>query len=243
MKERADQHRRPSPFKVGDKVSISRKVLSLPDTTDRKLQYRFYGPFTVKALRGPNAVAVELVDGKPLRSFNVSNLKPWIDDDGSFPGRDYAPPAPELINNEKHFAVESFARNRWRRFRGWYKEQFYVRWKGYPASDNTWEDVKSLMKDMPDHGFLELLPTLKKRLDPPKPRPDDWLSESEEEEEEAPKPAAPVPEATEPESTEEEVAAALPPPPLRRSKRNLKSITNMIKKVLNNTLGPRLNLS
>lgn len=56
MKERADQHRRPSPFKVGDKVSISRKVLSLPDTTDRKLQYRFYGPFTVKALRGPNAV-------------------------------------------------------------------------------------------------------------------------------------------------------------------------------------------
>ena len=60
MKARADSHRRPSPFQVGDKVLISYKVLKMPDATARKLQHRYYGPYPVLQLCGENAVVVEL---------------------------------------------------------------------------------------------------------------------------------------------------------------------------------------
>jgi hypothetical protein len=171
MKERADQHRRPNPFQVGDEVLLSNKVLRLADTTDRKLQDRFSGPYVAKALRGDNAVALELAPGKPIKTFNVSNLKKWKDPNEHFSGRDYALPGPDLINEEEYFPIAAFARNRWVRSQGTYKEQFHVRWEGYPPSANEWLDVAPMEASMEPKGFTELLNTLKKRLPMPVPKP------------------------------------------------------------------------
>jgi len=60
MKERADRHRRSSPFEVGSKVLVSYKVLKMPEVTARKLQHKFFGPYPVIKLCGENAVVVAL---------------------------------------------------------------------------------------------------------------------------------------------------------------------------------------
>lgn len=171
MKERADRHRQPSPFKVGDPVLVSTYVLPIPGVTDKKLQHRYNGPWEVKALRGENAVALELKPGKPWKTFNVSHLK-YYNDPG--PERDYARPGPDLINDEEFWPIVSFARNRWKRCKqaeGGYKEQFFVRWKDYPDSDNTWLDVGPLEAGMEAAGFAELLATLSTRVPMPTPAP------------------------------------------------------------------------
>ncbi|KAL4519383.1 hypothetical protein Ndes2526A_g00470 [Nannochloris sp. 'desiccata'] len=167
MKKRADRHRRPSPFKVGDKVLVSYKVLKMPDVTARKLQHRYFGPYPVTQLCGENAVVVELSAGR-TRSFNVSNLKPWKEDPDTFPGRDYSQPGPvEVIGDEEYFTIDRFIKNRWVRSGRGYKEQFLVHWENYPPEDVSWLPVQQLESEMEKDSFTELLKTLQTR----KPRP------------------------------------------------------------------------
>ncbi|KAG7668447.1 hypothetical protein KSW81_005215 [Nannochloris sp. 'desiccata'] len=167
MKKRADRHRRPSPFKVGDKVLVFYKVLKMPDVTARKLQHRYFGPYPVKQLCGENAVVVELSAGR-TRSFNVSNLKPWKEDPDTFPHRDYSQPGPvEVIGDEEYFTIDRFIKNRWVRSGRGYKEQFLVHWENYPPEDVSWLPVQQLESEMEKDSFTELLKTLQTR----KPRP------------------------------------------------------------------------
>ncbi|KAG7674693.1 hypothetical protein KSW81_000333 [Nannochloris sp. 'desiccata'] len=171
MKKRADRHRRPSPFKVGDKVLVSYKVLKMPDVTARKLQHRYFGPYPVTQLCGENAVVVELSAGR-TRSFNVSNLKPWKEDPDTFPGRDYSQPGPvEVIGDEEYFTIDRFIKNRWVRSGRGYKEQFLVHWENYPPEDVSWLPVQQLESEMEKDSFTELLKTLQTRKPRPAPKP------------------------------------------------------------------------
>ena len=99
-----------------------------------------------------------------------SNLKPWKEDNDTFPGRDYSQPGPvEVIGDEEYFTIDRFIRNRWVRSGRGYQEQFLVHWKDYPPEEVSWLPVQQLKSEMESEGFNELLRTLdvKKRKEMP----------------------------------------------------------------------------
>jgi hypothetical protein len=51
----------------------------------------------------------------------------------------FTQPPPDLIDEEEEYKVEQICSHRtW----GWHKTlQYLIKWKGYPESDNTWEDT------------------------------------------------------------------------------------------------------
>jgi len=73
--------------------------------------------------------------------FHSSVVKPYREDnDERFPGRANIKPAPILINEEPEWEVEAILDYRERYGRG----QFLVKWKDYPASENSWEPIEGL---------------------------------------------------------------------------------------------------
>jgi hypothetical protein len=73
--------------------------------------------------------------------FHVDLLTPYHETDAY--GEAYSQPPPELIDGEQEYEVEEIIDNQSRRR----KQQYLVRWLGYPASENSWvnaEDLHSL---------------------------------------------------------------------------------------------------
>ena len=86
----ADQHRRPSSFKVGDRVRLSTRNIALLDHPSSKFRPRFLGPFTISAVISPVAVKLALpaAMSRVHPVFHVSKLLPWHDSpDAQFPDR------------------------------------------------------------------------------------------------------------------------------------------------------------
>jgi Chromo (CHRromatin Organisation MOdifier) domain len=57
-------------------------------------------------------------------------------------GPNFTQPPPDLIDGEEEYKVEQIRSHRtW----GWHKTlQYLIKWKGYPESDNTWEDANRI---------------------------------------------------------------------------------------------------
>jgi len=73
--------------------------------------------------------------------FHCSVVKPYREnDDERFPGQANIKPVPILINEEPEWEVEAVKNYREHYGRG----QFLVKWKDYPASENSWEPIKGL---------------------------------------------------------------------------------------------------
>ena len=64
--------------------------------------------------------------------FHVDLLTPYREME--FHGANYARPPPDLVGEEEQYEVEQVLdeRNHGR----WKKKQYWVKWKGYPDSDN-----------------------------------------------------------------------------------------------------------
>ena len=60
-----------------------------------------------------------------------------------FPGNNYPRPPPELLEGEEVYQVETILKHQ-RRGRGY---QYYVKWKGYPISEATWEAESAFSDD------------------------------------------------------------------------------------------------
>ena len=61
-------------------------------------------------------------------------------DNGRFPGRTHAKPAPILVEKMPEWEVKEVLAHR----ECYGKAQFLVKWKGYPNSDNSWEPLECL---------------------------------------------------------------------------------------------------
>jgi hypothetical protein len=57
-------------------------------------------------------------------------------------GQNFNEPPPELVEGEEVYEVETILKHR-KRGRGW---QYFVKWRGYPISDASWE---------PEHVFSD----------------------------------------------------------------------------------------
>ena len=103
-----------------------------------KLTERFVGPYKVKGIVSSNAIELELPKSIKIHPVvNVSRVrlyKPQVE------GQKKTPPKPVIIEREEEFKVEKILNKRM--VRG--KDKFLVRWKGYTAEEDTWENRENL---------------------------------------------------------------------------------------------------
>jgi len=103
-----------------------------------KLTERFVGLYKVKGIVSSNVIELELPKSIKIHPVvNISRVqlyKPQVE------GQKKIPPKPVIIEGEEEFEVEKILNKR--TVRG--KEKFLVRWKGYMAEEDIWENRENL---------------------------------------------------------------------------------------------------
>ena len=137
----ADRRRQDQEYAVGDRVLLSTAHIAVPPNLTRKLAKLNDGPFTIEARFGENAYRLRLPESVKLHPvFNVSQLRPYNDPAGSFPGRSVDPSPPVVVDGEEEYEVEAILLHRdvaGRDDRP--RREYLVKWLGYSELDNTWE--------------------------------------------------------------------------------------------------------
>jgi len=127
-------------YKVGDLVLLSMKDLKWQMKGRRleKLTKHFVDPYKVKGIVSSNAIELELPNSIKIHPVvNVSRVQLYK---SQVKGQKKISPKPVIIEGEEEFEVEKILNKR--TVRG--KEKFLVRWKGYTAGEDTWENRENL---------------------------------------------------------------------------------------------------
>ena len=136
----ADRRRQDQEYAVGDRVLLSTAHIAVPPNLTRKLAKLYDGPFTIEARIGENAYRLRLPESVKLHPvFNVSQLRPYNDPAGSFPGRSVDPSPPVVVDGEEEYEVEAILLHRDVAGRDRPRREYLVKWLGYSELDNTWE--------------------------------------------------------------------------------------------------------
>ena len=136
---------------IGQKVWLEARNLPI-QTASRKMAPRRTGPFTIKNKLGPVTYELDLPKSWKIHNrFHVTLLTPVEEND--IYGKHFQKPPPELVHGEEEWEVEAIINHRVRRG----KRHYLVHWKGYPASERTWENTRDLKNSQ------ELLDEYKKK--------------------------------------------------------------------------------
>ena len=128
-------------FEVGDKVWLDSRDIKTTRPM-KKLDDKWFGPFPITHKYSRNAYRLELPPTLRIHpTFHISLLRRVQPDD--IPGRMPVPPPPPITRNghaeyEVEAILESVRKGRWKKL--WY----FVSWKNYDASRNTWEPEENL---------------------------------------------------------------------------------------------------
>lgn len=129
-------------FKEGDYVYLSSENLSpftLGQAKIPKLAPRWIGPY--KIIKNVNPVAFELELPPNLKIhpvFHSSNLKSAVENHDFI--RPVSRPPPIVLDHQDEYEVEKVLDSRIRRG----KQEYLIKWVGYPNEDNTWEPEEHL---------------------------------------------------------------------------------------------------
>jgi Chromo (CHRromatin Organisation MOdifier) domain len=128
------------PFKKGDKVWLDTR--NLKTNNNKKIRPRREGPFEITEVLGPVTFRLNLPPTWRIHNvFHAVLLRQYKETE--IYGANFHMPPPELVEGEEVYEVESIMRHR-RRGRGW---QYYVKWKGYPISEASWEHEDTFSTD------------------------------------------------------------------------------------------------
>ena len=106
----------------------------------RKQAERFYRPYLVHELRGPNAVELKGIPSRVPEVVNLSFIKPYYVSPPKFDARPQADEAiPILDGEEPEWEVEAIRDSRLTRRA---RRKFLIKWKGYPRED--WVDLEAM---------------------------------------------------------------------------------------------------
>jgi Chromo (CHRromatin Organisation MOdifier) domain len=106
-----------------------------------KLLPKYLGEYTVTRVAGPNSYEIDLPPNiKVHKVINADRLIPFNECPEEFKTRSDAPPPPIIIDDELEYEVEEIIRHR--KNRG--KDQYLVKWVGFPIEDATWEPPGNL---------------------------------------------------------------------------------------------------
>ncbi len=108
----------------------------------KKLAPRRYGPFKVIQKVSPVAYRLQLPQSmsKMHNVFHIDLLIPYVETQAY--GQSYLQPPPDIIDGKEEYEVEEIVLDR--KTGHSHKQQYLVRWKGYPASENSWVDAADL---------------------------------------------------------------------------------------------------
>ena len=128
-----------TPFKKGEQVWLdSRNIKTI---YHKKMKPRREGPFTITEVLGPVTYRLKLPTTWRIHDvFHAALLRRYKENETY--GPNYTEPSPELVEGEEVYEVETILNHR-KRGRGY---QYYVKWRGYPISDASWE---------PEHAFSD----------------------------------------------------------------------------------------
>ncbi|KAM1847839.1 hypothetical protein ACFX14_012057 [Malus domestica] len=147
MKEWADRKRRNVEFQTGDQVFVKLNASQHKSTRGlhKSLLRKYEGPFPIIKKVGKAAYVVELPPRLKFHPvFHVSNLKPYHADDEE-PSRGESHRAPPLMTEAFDKEVENIEAKRVVvRPRQPKHVEYFVKWKGLPYSEATWEKESSL---------------------------------------------------------------------------------------------------
>ena len=138
----ADRHRRADvKYAVGDIVLLDNQNLNL-HVPCPKLSSQYSGPFAITSVDGVN-VTLQLPDTWQIHpTFHQSLVKPFY---GQPPDEEQPGPVPAAdVDDPDVFEIEHI---RDKRVTGRGKNrlvQYLVKWKGYPESDNLWQDAATM---------------------------------------------------------------------------------------------------
>jgi len=141
MKKFGDRRRgKGEEYKVGDLVLLSTKDLKwqMEEKRLEKLTECFVGLYKVKGIISSNAIELELPNSIKIHPVvNVSRVQLYK---SQIKEQKKIPPKLVIIEGEEEFEVEKILNKR--TVRG--KKKFLVRWKGYIAGEDTWENRENL---------------------------------------------------------------------------------------------------
>ena len=137
------------PISIGEFLIVYGNRFATVSGRSKKLEPRWQGSFQVLAYNDQTQNYTVKMDSKVYRRkeavFHCSMVKKFIpNDNGRFPGRTHAKPAPTLLEEMPEWVVEEVLDHRER----YAKAQLLVKWKGYPNSDNSWKPLECLKNAM-----------------------------------------------------------------------------------------------
>jgi hypothetical protein len=149
MKKFADECCRPAPdYVIGDLVWLSTSHLTTGRPT-HKLDIWRTGPFAIQEKVGNSTYCLTLPPGWRMHLvFHVSLLWLAVIDKQLHPQitDDMMRPPPDVVGGHEEYKVEYLSG--WRTV--WRQVQYFIKWKGYPVSESTWEPRLQLMKHVSD---------------------------------------------------------------------------------------------
>src|SRR5713226_1935746 len=130
----------PSQFGINDQVWLDAKNLRLPYQAT-KLAPKRHGPFRITKEISPVAYQLDLPASWAIHNiFHASLLLPYREN--AVHGPNFSQPPPDLIQGTEEYEVEHLINHR---CHGKPQTlQYFVKWKGYPESNNTWEPAQNI---------------------------------------------------------------------------------------------------
>jgi Chromo (CHRromatin Organisation MOdifier) domain len=108
----------------------------------KKIAPKREGQFEINEVLGPVTYQLKLPESWRIHNvFHATLLRPYIKNEVY--GNNYLRPLLELLEGEEVYEVETILEYR-RRGRGY---QYYVKWKGYPITEATWENESAFSND------------------------------------------------------------------------------------------------
>ena len=128
------------PFKKGQKVWLDSR--NLKTIYHKKMTPKREGPFEITDVLGPVTYRLKLPTSWRIHNvFHATLLRPYKENE--IYGENYPEPPPDLEDGEENYEVETILNHR-RRGRGYH---YYVKWKGYPITEASWEPESSFNED------------------------------------------------------------------------------------------------
>ena len=127
-------------FEKGQKVWLNTQ--NFKTGHHKKITPKCEGPFKIEETLGPVTYQLKIPKSWQIHNiFHATLLRPYIEN--KIYRNNYLWPPAELLEGEEVYEVETILKHQ-KRGRGY---QYYIKWKGYPVTEATWENKLAFSDD------------------------------------------------------------------------------------------------